>query len=570
MRAPVLVDLLLEMNVLNPRDYERRVDILAADINNEVLAQWFTRSTKYVIQNMDELTKRSHRPVPKEWLNATGIHGTPHPFTDVDPEDLPATGSKELLTALSSRGGHHNRPAWWQKEPAIAKTVTPSYAMPGEENAYREKADRLRSTGRLDPIPQADWERWQSQRGEMEKEQAQRFAGAKPYKPKRTKKAKSAVAEALFEADPQSLVGGAFKALKAAVDKKDEPDNVQRALNAFMAEAGIDGEEVSQALQSRHPESALVHLVQGIVDRPPQVVVQALRAAADQLTSYSTKLHQPHWQKQIGQEFSRFTPKATGPGLPFTAPSQAPEWMAKRAAQGEEPEAYHFDPLRTQDREFWSGLEAVVSYLNYLDYASTSLGDSDNAEERADAQKGAELLRRLDKGKAADFDLFLNVYTAAKEFEDNIPRALMRHSAKLIARDGNLELYQLTAGEAVHDFSNRPTPYNTSSSPKKNDQGETIPGWCTTGISQANSYLGYADGVMYGVLKNGAPYVLMSPGSQSGEFKAATNTRVTTDMVHELLPLLARMPDEKLNKLEYPGTLELVQQYRQEQGQQAR
>lgn len=87
MRAPVLVDLLLEMNVLNPKDYERRVDILAADINNEVLAQWFARSTKYVIQNMDELTKRSHRPIPKEWLNATGIHGTPHPFTDVDPED---------------------------------------------------------------------------------------------------------------------------------------------------------------------------------------------------------------------------------------------------------------------------------------------------------------------------------------------------------------------------------------------------------------------------------------------------------------------------------------------------
>lgn len=565
MRAPVLVDLLLEMNVLNPKDYERRVDILAADINNEVLAQWFARSTKYVIQNMDELTKRSHRPIPKEWLNATGIHGTPHPFTDVDPEDLPATGSKELLTALSSRGGHHRRPSWWDKEPATSKSVTPSYVMPGEENAYREMVNRLRGTGRLDPIPQADWERWQSQRGSMEKEQAQRFAGAKPYKPKRAKRAKSAVAEALLEADPQSLVSGAFKAFKAAVDKRDEPDVVQRALAAFMAEAGIGEEEVSQALQSRHPEASLVQLVQRAVERPPQVVVQALRAAADQLTSYSTKLHQPHWQKQVGQEFSRYTPKTPGPGLPFTPPSQAPEWMAKRAEQGGDPEAYFFDPLRTDDREFWSGLEAVVSYLNYLDYALTDLRDSENAEERADAEKGEALLRQLDKGKAADFDLFLNVYTAASEFEDNIPRALMRHSAKLIARDGDLELYQFTAPEAVHDFSNRPTPHNTSSSPKRNDQREIIPNWCTNGIAQANSYLGYADGVMYGVLKNGAPYVLMAPGQSSSEFKAASNTRVTADMVQELLPLLARMPDDKLARLEFPGTLGVVQQYRQQQ-----
>lgn len=571
MSAQALTDLLLEANILNPKDYERRVDILAADINDERMAAWFTRTVKFMIQNMDQLTTRSYRPEPKPRYNITGVHGTSNPFVEVDPEDLPVErGSKDLLTMLTQRSGNITKPTWFSKEPPTSKTVELGYQNPPTEDEQRNLQMRMQAAGRNQPISQADWDRWQSQRGSFEREQAERFRNAPKYTPpaakaKRAKKAKRAVAEALLETDPSALVGGSFKALKTAVDRKEEPDVVERALYAFMSENGIDAEDVNGALNSHRPGETLAELVRGLTDRPPQVVVQALRSAGEQLTAYSTKLHQEPWRRTMTQEFKPFT-KGSGRDLPFSEPAETPEWMAKQQASGKSPEALFFDPLRINSRPFWSNLEALVSYLNYMALAAVELADSENEEERADSEKGRQLLATLDKGKAADIDLFLNLLSAAKEFEDNIPNILLRHSAKIIAQYDNLKLYQLTSAEAVHDFSNRQTTFRQSPE-KRNSAGQPVADWCTKDLGNAKSYLGYGDGVMYQVWKDEQPYVQICAGSGSQQVKDVYNRMINDQIFTEILPVLTALPDHVLKRMETPNTLERVRRYQAEQRQ---
>lgn len=618
MRATALVEMLLEMNVLNPGDFERKVDILAADINDQTLAQWFSRTVKYVFQNMDELTKRSHRPVPKEWLNMRGVHGTAHPFVSTDLEDLPVGSmSKNLLTMLASREGTGS--AWWKKEPTISKRVTPHVPVrPTAErkaeidaeiarlraNGENDAADavqrrwnsevenernaaeaRLRAAGMLgreeepskeagvtglgyyDPVAQSDWERWQAGRGEAEKAQAERFANVKPYKPKR--KAKKAVEDALIEAGPQGnfVNSPAFKALKTAVDKKAEPDEVQRTLTQFMTEIGATDNEVRQALSSHKPQEKLVQLLRTkfgqSAEQLPNVALQALRGAAGQLSSFSTKLHQPGWKQHISQEYKRFTPTTTGPGLPFTPPKEVPAWMQKNAEQGGSPEAFYFDPLRTQDRQLWNGLENLVSYLNYMAVAKAELAASDVAEERADAEEAVELFSQLETGKTADFDLFLNTYAKAQNFAKNVPSIMLRRTMRLIGRYDDLELYELNTPEAVQTFANRPRWE------KGEPEGGSLPVWCTKGIDQARNYLGYANGLMYGIQKEGKPYVLLAPGTRCDQIMDPNNWRITPEHLEEIAPLLAKIPNSKLQYLRMGDNhplLEPIKQYRRANG----
>lgn len=55
MRAPILVDLLLELNVINVHDIDREMNQLAAGVYDPRAAGWFKRVARYFIINIDQL-----------------------------------------------------------------------------------------------------------------------------------------------------------------------------------------------------------------------------------------------------------------------------------------------------------------------------------------------------------------------------------------------------------------------------------------------------------------------------------------------------------------------------------
>jgi len=158
MNASLVVSQLLEMNVLNVQDIDRELQRLAAQLRNPVAARWLTRVARYALTNADLLTEPAPLE-PKPHLHTAGIHGTQHPFEPVEPEKVPPTLSKELLTAVHQPGAHgEKRPSWWsQKEPPTGSKYPPSVKPRSREEI--EKA--VEKTGEI-PITPEDWERWHS------------------------------------------------------------------------------------------------------------------------------------------------------------------------------------------------------------------------------------------------------------------------------------------------------------------------------------------------------------------------------------------------------------------------
>lgn len=551
-QAHFLVELLLEMNILNTRDYQRQVRKLASDIHAPEASAWFEKAAGYFIQNMDHLAADQERPgvlpseyAPEPWSRPSKMttrRGTEHPF-NVQHGSIrtPKNASKDLLVKLLGRGEWGAEPWGWDKEPPTADTFTLQAPVTGATDAEREaQAEKLKKKGFFTPKPLRELPAVyrQEERPWADLDESLRGRALRTLR-------------RLFEAGQPVEKLPEFKTLSRMASRNyGTVDAIRKALEGLADSQGLPRQAIDQALKSKDTSKLYRQLA---ADGDSGAFRSVFDWAMGRLGKYVTTLHRPTWKGRIEQEFDDYTSQtAPEQGLPKKAPSKkdAPGWLQKKWDAGAEADTKVFRGLRTADRDLWKRLEDLVDYLNYMHDARERYADSKNEAELELAQEAKELFARLDgqPGDVSNTELFLQLL-------DRSDRLRMREASILDGVDGvvhihshnDLNLLGLTTAEALHKAANAYTRFRTDAD--KGWMGAGIPihhaTWCVRDINTARSYMSRQD-VVYLITKGDRNdnYVLMAKSPQ--QMKDVYNGNLSDEMLREVMPLLALVPDSYL------------------------
>lgn len=255
-----LVSLLLEMNVINREDAERRIRILAARLHDPRAARWFLNAGRHAVNNFDQIVDQPYNPEPKQWWAQAGYKENNTPFGPADPERVPASRlSKNLLAMVHSRGPYGDkRPAWWQsmepvpeEDPAFTSGLErPPMAAddprlagmsPEDAEAYREGYN-LRSGARrlsdLEPV-EVRWQRLQQKLAKGGgKNKAVRPSSQQPDERKAAVAAAGkAVKQAQTALDAARAAGDAAAEKQALADRQRARAELERLLKTSATES---------------------------------------------------------------------------------------------------------------------------------------------------------------------------------------------------------------------------------------------------------------------------------------------------------------------------------------------
>lgn len=263
--------------------------------------------------------------------------------------------------------------------------------------------------------------------------------------------------------------------------------------------------------------------------------------------TYTSMLHQPDIEKQMGQSFTRFEKpsKPTGwlPGQPPTK-AKTPAWATP------EKELYHFDPIQVRRRELFERLENVVNYLNWQHHLSQQVLDPaalEQAKAQAQAEAGAEgvqevesmqeqaikaneLFRSLETMKTEDINGFRRIMREAQDFDRMTVEKpwMFTKDAQVVARHGLYKVIKVSSVDTAVMLS------------KRQSEVKSIPTWCTKTPGHATNYLD--DGPLYFVDKKNFPYVLMH--FESHQCKDLSDREINKDIAKEIAPVIAANPRE--------------------------
>lgn len=263
--------------------------------------------------------------------------------------------------------------------------------------------------------------------------------------------------------------------------------------------------------------------------------------------TYTSMLHQPDIEKQMGQNFSRFEKPSPATGwLPGQPPTKAktPAWASP------EKELYHFDPIQVRRRELFERLEHVVNYLNWQHHLAQQLVDPAALEQakaqaleqageegvqevmsqQEQAMQAKELFRALETMKTEDINGFRQIMRDAQDFGRMTvekPWAFTK-DAQVVARQGDFKIIKVRTVDTAVMLSKR-----------KSEEG-SIPIWCTKTPGHATNYLD--DGPLYFVDRKGFPYVLMH--FESNQCKNLSDMEIERSTAQEIAPVIAVNPTE--------------------------
>lgn len=251
--------------------------------------------------------------------------------------------------------------------------------------------------------------------------------------------------------------------------------------------------------------------------------------------TYTTALHEPVVQRDIEQSFTPFKPAKAKAKRLFGEPPTKKElqpWMT--APEAEEKEFHHFDPIQTRRRELFGRLSNLVNFLNYQTRL-VAQKDSEDPQERANAQEAEKLLRSLVQMRPDDIQGFRNIMKEAGDFAQAVKDQpwLFTKDGQIVAQQGDLIMRKVIFPETAVAFAKRGQPERTSYPDP--DGGGYLPVWCTKTLGHATTYTN--QGPLYYIDKGGRPYVLAH--FPTHQVYGVQDTAISAAQAREIAPLFA-------------------------------
>lgn len=543
------LDPLFEMDILNPKEIERRVAILAAEINDPRAAIWFRNAMSYFASNMDVLANATHRPEMKPRVTTGTVRGADREWRQGQP---PSSLKGRTYAFLHQPGEQGTRGGvWWDKE--VQAKSEPPVEYPGLRLAHpasvrtpedRKKAEaawhahlRLPTLKNWINFKNLSPEGQQGVMAEWRDMNSRGFRLAKPPLPADAKTRK-VVAKQWTDAyrNLHRKMANWTGYANLDPDRKAQADADWKRANAEYRH--LSAEEHARVEQSK---AEIARLRAARTESNARQLVNRLLGEAE--GDYETALHQPLWKERMGQEYRTFDPAGRRPRLPRHEPTaeETPKW-----AQAPKNPVYFFNPLKAGQRGFWKAAENLIDYLNYFDHARQNYTNSKLAQEQAEARDGEALYKKLNNANPKDVSLFLTLLAKAEEFSENAPRIATRHDVSRVDELGNLSLYRLTSADAVYNEGRKYTKWHancTTCSHGGARDGTGFPNWCTARtMSDATRYLGHASGVIYLIRKDEHNYVQIAGNTYSMAMDVHDNG-ISNAILTEIAPLLTGVPN---------------------------